>query len=71
MDSSPCKACGRNIWWGQTKQGGRIPLSKVSTVYTEQDGVAHPIAASQLYISHFVDCTDPARFSKGKKGGGG
>ena len=61
----PCRACGREIVFATGPNGKPIPLSRVANVYwIDGEGSAQALAEGGLYISHFVDCTDAARFSK-------
>ena len=81
-ETSKCRACGRTLRWARAPlTGKKLPLSKVTNVYVVApagDGIdeAIPIrtVASigeqiDLYISHFVDCTNPERFSSSNKKG--
>jgi len=65
----PCKACGRELVFATGPGGKAIPLSRVANVYViAADGSAEAVmVGEEKWISHFVDCSDPARFSKGKR----
>ena len=65
----PCRACGRELVFATWPGGKLIPLSHIANVYVlNGDGAAEPVMATyEKFISHFVDCSDPTRFSKNRK----
>ncbi len=67
----PCKACGRTIWIVRGPNGKAVPLDMESTnhvyeVSTSAENGSYAVKGTG-YVSHFLTCTDPNRFSKGKK----
>ena len=66
----PCRACGKGIAFVQGSNGKAIPLDVVAPAYrvvTGPDGTLRAERAEDAYVSHFATCTDPQRFSKGKR----
>ncbi len=67
---SACKGCGKEIVWGVTTEGKKIPLQELKHVY---HGVhsEHPTGPGDFqvirppivtYVSHFVMCPDANKF---------
>lgn len=75
-ETSTCRECGRQMRWARSPGGRKIPLSRVTQVYVvapASDGVdeaiplrtlATNVGNADVYVSHFVNCTNPGRFSK-------
>lgn len=68
-----CKECGVSISFVEGESGKAIPLQRIRNVYgITQLGKpkAKPIRPPNengFWVSHFETCTNPSRFSKGKK----
>lgn len=66
----PCKACGRQIWIVKGPNGKAVPLDMESTKHVYEVSVSAETGAYAVlgtgYVSHFLTCSDPNRFSKGK-----
>ena len=65
-----CEACGHKIFMALGPNGKHIPLDArpvEAHLYLVRDGgnKAFKSDAPKVYISHFLTCTDPKRFSKG------
>ena len=64
----PCSACGRKILFKKGPNGAWIPLELVRNVYTrEGEDQCVPLApplGKELFVSHYVTCTNPERFRK-------
>lgn len=70
VEYRPCKACRAPLAIVMGPNGKPIPLDLRSPVYelgTDLTGHALAKPAPGRYTSHFATCTDPNRFSKGKR----
>ena len=47
--ATPCKGCGKRIYWAKTENGKSMPVSQL---------------ANGDYVSHFFDCPDAKKFKK-------
>lgn len=76
---SNCKGCGREIVWGISPTGGKIPLETCKHIYMgvhsdlPQAGVPFEVIKctdAVHFISHFLTCKNASEFSgQGKKHG--
>lgn len=70
MKTSKCKGCGKEILWGETVEGKKIPLDMKPPVYgiirRSQDTV-EAYRAQDCFVSHFTTCPQANRFSGSKK----
>lgn len=71
-EKSFCKGCGKEIVWGITSEGKRIPLDPKPPVYrleTKPDAEKTTEAErmANTYVSHFATCPQANRFSASKK----
>jgi len=66
-----CPACGVEIYFLATRKGGKMPVR--ASLISEVDQRIMQAGGTVIYIpevghkSHFLDCTEPNRFHKGKK----
>lgn len=79
MKTSPCKGCGKDIVWGVTAEGTKIPLDPRAPVYlavdegdrvlAERDRPGSNVTGQALahYVSHFATCPKASEFGKGRK----
>jgi hypothetical protein len=60
MIESTCNGCGKNIVWGKTKDGKRIPLDSRAPVYLQSDqyGNGSGLAFRQEEVEHYIDPLD-------------
>lgn len=64
-----CKGCGKEILWGITPSGKRIPLDPKPPVYLikgDPTRNGHPVAVErirQVHVSHFATCPQANHFS--------
>jgi len=73
---SRCKGCGKEIVWGVTDEGKKIPLDPSAPVYYVSDeqietpqGMTPKIERERQHmVSHFKTCPNAADFSKGRRG---
>lgn len=70
---SACKGCGKEIVWGITEDGKKIPLDPKPPVYflsgfKSENGDGPEIArAKDAMVSHFATCSKANDFSGSKK----
>lgn len=77
---STCRGCGREIVWGTTEDGKKIPLDPRAPVYTlgpkkigdnpafgESDGDQLVKRTSLAMVSHFATCPKANDFSGGRR----
>lgn len=68
---SACRGCGKDIVWGVTEEGKKIPLDPTPPVYQYAgDSVADKPSAirhKNCMVSHFTTCPKANQFSGGKK----
>lgn len=67
-----CRACDAPIEFVRTPKGSRLPLDITShpdaNIIVNDAGIAHVVPKGEgIRISHFVTCTDPKRFRRGKR----
>jgi hypothetical protein len=69
-----CEACGRMIEFHESPNGRPMPVERVRNVYAMgPDGKLVTLreqpapGAPQRFVSHFELCTDPDRFSRGRR----
>ncbi len=63
---SVCKGCGKEIIWGETQEGKKMPLDPAVPVYyynIDGTGKITKTPRSQFMISHFVTCPEANKFS--------
>lgn len=69
-----CKGCGKEIVWGLTGDGKKIPLDPKPPVYSFiGDGDEHSVPVIRhrgAMVTHFATCPEANRFSGSKKKGG-
>ena len=64
-----CGSCGRLIAFATSEKNPatEIPLEQIAAAYTITDqGTAHKVGVTPVYVSHFVSCTNPERHSRGR-----
>ena len=74
-----CRGCGKEIVWGVTEDGKKIPLDPRAAVYRFTDhgqGGPRPdnsriIRDRNAMVTHFATCPQAGQFSRSKKKGGG
>jgi len=69
---SICKGCGKEIVWGVTPDGKRIPLDPRPPVYSilpnqPEDGDMQVVRDHNASVSHFATCTKANDFSSSTK----
>jgi len=67
---SSCKGCGKEILWGVTSEGKKIPLDPKPPVYVVSKNTDGSILAERFkgaYVNHFITCPDREQFSSSKK----
>lgn len=70
---SVCKGCGKEIIWGVTADGKRIPLDKTAPVYVQDhsfesaDGEPVVRRPGTAWVSHFATCPKANDFSAVRK----
>lgn len=68
-----CKGCGKEIMWGVTPNGKKIPLDKKAPVYAvmagqgEEPGLIQITRDDNSFVSHFATCSKANDFSNSKK----
>jgi len=64
---SKCKGCGKEIVWGQTMDGKKIPLDPKPPVYrlagNNEDGTQYVSRDKQAMVTHFATCSAASQFS--------
>ena len=65
---TPCKGCGKEIVWGATAEGKKIPLDPRALVYTtiEMRGHKEIVRTYLAMVSHFATCPKANDFSGSK-----
>lgn len=72
---SNCKGCGREIIWGVTEDGKKIPLDPMAPVYeVRKEKLGYAVAKIQHFnlspdymVTHFSTCSKASQFSKANK----
>ena len=71
---SACRGCGKEIIWGKTEDGKKIPLDPVPPVYRffvtmEEDLQDNAVerAGRNYMVSHFATCKNANDFSASRK----
>jgi len=65
-----CKACNKEIYFLQTKNGKNIPVNAETLSEEEVKQIANGekvIFDSKRHISHFADCPEANKFRRNKK----
>jgi hypothetical protein len=65
-----CRGCGKEIEWGTTPDGKRVPLDPSPPVYrvvARGEGGLKVERDREAMVSHFSTCPDANRFSASKK----
>ncbi len=65
MNTVKCKGCGRDMTWGITTEGARIPLDPRAPVYRLDNGIA--VRAHGCMVTHFATCSKAGDFSASKR----
>lgn len=66
----PCKACGAELLFAQGPRGIPVPLDVASRqhIYELADAIEGLVALKafdqELYVSHFLTCSSPNRFTR-------
>jgi len=64
MNTSNCKECEKEILWAETSEGKFMPLDVNSEKHIYGFQVNGRIVNSPgLYVSHFLTCSKPNKFS--------
>lgn len=65
-----CKGCGKQIAWGITVEGKKIPLDTSVQVYKRfsDSEVVERVPSGSMGISHFLTCPKANQFSGSKSG---
>ena len=67
---SVCKGCGKEIVWGTTEEGKKIPLDPRPPVYRKLAIVNGELTVDRVdfaLVSHFATCSKANDFSSSKK----
>jgi hypothetical protein len=72
MNTTPCKGCGKPIFWAETPDGRRVPLDPKPPVYVadKENGRCERVAR-EFMVTHFATCPEANTFSRtpgGKSG---
>lgn len=65
MRSKKCEACNRPIVFLRTRRGGSMPVDAGSVDQSRGDDQVYD--KREGHVSHFETCTDPDRFSHGRR----
>ena len=65
-----CRGCGKEIVWGETADGKKIPLDPRAPVYgiVTIRGQSEIVRTTLAMVSHFATCPKANDFSASKKG---